>query len=158
MTIEYTFNIGDLFAGIVSIVAILAATIVGVSQTKINRKMLKIQDHYDLFIRVVPTTTNDAPDQKNIVPKIGIQNLSSTIVYLENYSFNGRVYSVTQAPLPPVTCITDYIYLINLPQNGQTHVSFEIHYIDSLNRRWMIDGYFDFDVVWMWNLNRAKRI
>ena len=148
MTIDYTFNIGDLLVGIVSLVAIIAATVVGISQTKINLKMLKIQDHYDLFVRVVPITINDIPDQKITVPKIAIQNLSSSIVYLENYSFNGRIYAVTQAPLPPVAYITDYIYLIDLPQNGQTHVSFEIHYIDSLNRSWMIDGYFDFDVDW----------
>jgi len=158
VTIDYTVNIGDLLSGIVSVVAIIAATIVGISQTKINQKMLKIQDHYDLFIRVVPVTINDSSDQKSTVPKIALQNLSSSIVYLQNYSFNGRVYTVTQAPLPPVSYITDYIYLIDLPQNGQTHVSFEIHYADSLNRNWLIDGYFDLVGEWKWNLNRSRRI
>ena len=157
MTIDYTFNIGDLLAGIVSIVAILAALLVGISQTKINRDMLKIQDHYDLFIRVIPVTTNDSPDHIT-QSKISLQNISSSIVYLQNYSFNGRIYAVTQAPLPPVSCIADYIYLIDLPQNGQTHVSFEIHCADSLNRNWLIDGYFDFDVEWKWNLNKSRRI
>ena len=158
MTIDCTLHIGDLIAGAVSLVAIIAATIVGVSQIKINRDMLKIQDHYDLFARVIQITKKDGDKSQIEIPAISIQNLSATTVYLENYSFNGRIYPVIQSPLPPVSCIPDYMYYIELPRDGQTHVSLELFYTDSLNRKWVLEGFFDLDIDWIWNLNKAKMV
>ena len=70
-------------------------------------------------------------------PYIRIQNVGSRIVYFDQYNFNGKIYDLNGQVRPPTSSnAIDNYYYIDLPTNGENHVSVLIEYRDIDNRSW----------------------
>lgn len=116
----------------------LAAAIwIGHVQNRISQSIYRTQDAVELF---ADCTVKEArsPDDKvaSRVPVIRIQNAGTRVVYLDEYKFNGKLYPTDGQNLPPSYGEPNNIYWIELPTNGESHVSLKIVYHDQEGRYW----------------------
>jgi hypothetical protein len=71
------------------------------------------------------------------IPVVLVQNVGTRLVYLDKYIFNGKSY-ITDGQVLPSTYAqaSGGSYWIQLPTNGESHVSIEIYYHDLDGRKW----------------------
>lgn len=144
MTYIKEISLGEILMFVATVSTFIVALFIGIKQNKINEKLLKVQDIIALFIDA-GTKKIEINDAEVTVPAMVLYNLGTTVVYLEYYIFNGRKYPVGAVTLPTRVSFPEFSYKIDLPTNGETHVSFEIFIIDSLDRRWYTEGFADFN-------------
>lgn len=150
-------RLGEILLFIATVSTFVVALFIGIKQNKINEKLLKVQDIVALFIDSGSKMVANG-DSNAIIPTMVLYNLGTSVVYLEYYIFNGRKYPVGAITLPTRSSFPEFSYKIDLPTNGETHVSFEIIILDSLDRRWYTEGFADLnDGAWQIMHLQCKR-
>lgn len=77
---------------------------------------------------------------------------------MDRYVFNGVVYNTNGQVLPSTYSQADANYWIDMPTNGQAHVSISIYYHDLDDRKWKTDVTVDLtDGSWKANSLPRKR-
>ncbi len=142
MNITADISLGELFLVIATVITFVIALFIGIKQNRINSNLLKMKDIIELFIIFDVRKTKQGEDEWTI-PVMKIHNLGSMVVYLQYYIFNGRKYPVGNVALPTAESFSGYSYNIELPTNGENHVSYEIYILDPLDRMWRTEGFAD---------------
>lgn len=143
-------NIIDIIAIAISVIALISSAIIGRKQVQISKQQADSQNKVELYLLSQPITLRsakgDAPDR--VLPAIYIRNIGANVVYLENYTFNGREFPLGKNVLPPVSAYDGFRY-IYLPTDGTDHISLKINFLDWQNQKWQTTGYADFkDGLW----------
>lgn len=136
--------ITDVFPVVISTIALISSVLIGKKQVEISKQQADAQNKVELYLLSQPITLRsakgDIPDQ--ILPAIYIRNIGANVVYLENYTFNGREFPLGRNVLPPVSAYDGFRY-IYLPTDGTDHVSLKINFLDWQNQKWQTTGYAD---------------
>lgn len=136
--------ITDILPIVISTIALISSVLIGKKQVEISKQQANAQNKVELYLLSQPITLRsakgDVPDQ--ILPAIYIRNIGANVVYLENYTFNGREYPLGKNVLPPVSAYDGFRY-IYLPTNGTDHVSLKINFLDWQGQKWQTTGYAD---------------
>lgn len=140
----------DIIAIAISIIALISSALIGKKQVEISSQQADAQNKVELFLLSHPITLHSAegtvPDK--VVPAIFIRNIGANVIYLENYTFNGREFPLHKHVLPPVSTFDGFRY-IYLPTDGTNHISLKINFLDWKNQKWQTTGYADFkDGIW----------
>ena len=140
----------DIIPIVISIIALVSSVLIGKKQVEISKQTADSQNKVELFLLSQPITLRnakgDGPD--TILPAIYIRNIGANVVYLENYTFNGREFPLGKCVLPPVSAFDGFRY-IYLPTDGTNHVSLRINFLDWQNQKWQTTGYVDLkDGIW----------
>ena len=143
-------NIIDIIAIAISVIALVSSAIIGRKQVQISKQQADSQNKVELYLLSQPITLRsakgDAPDR--VLPAIYIRNIGANVVYLENYTFNGREFPLGKNVLPPVSAYDGFRY-IYLPTDGTDHISIKIDFLDWQNQKWQTTGYADMkDGIW----------
>lgn len=143
-------NILDIITIAISVIALISSAIIGRKQVQISKQQADAQNKVELYLLSQPITLRsakgDTPDQ--VLPAIYIRNIGANVVYLENYTFNGREFPLGKNVLPPVSAYNGFRY-IYLPTDGTDHISLKINFLDWQNQKWQTTGYADFkDGLW----------
>ncbi|MCQ2566526.1 MAG: hypothetical protein MJ194_06785 [Clostridia bacterium] len=145
---------------IISIIALIASTYIGIQQVKISKEQTKMKNKVELYLLAEYILLKDVSG-KNAdvrVPVITVRNVGSNIVYLEKYIFNGREYPLSREVLPSVDCYNAFHY-IYLPTDGTAHVSFDVYFYDWDNEKWHTTGYADYkDGKWDTSYKPCERL
>jgi hypothetical protein len=135
----------DLWQTVATLSALVAAYYIGKEQNKINKAIYRIQDTVELYCFWLIVVNKD--ENEHIIsslPYIHIQNIGTRLIYLDKYIFNGRVYAIDGQVLPSTySQAINNFYRIELPTNGESHVSLEVFYRDLENRQWSSVVYAD---------------
>lgn len=140
----------DIIAIAISVIALISSAIIGRKQVQISKQQADSQNKVELYLLSQPITLRsakgDAPNR--VLPAIYIRNIGANVVYLENYTFNGREFPLGKNVLPPVSAYDGFRY-IYLPTDGTDHISLKINVLDWQNQKWQTTGYADFkDGLW----------
>jgi len=143
----------------VTLLAIIAAYLVGRKQNKLNELISRTQDAIELYASLAVQKTVDENDKViSQSPLIHIQNVGTRIIYFDQYIFNGKVYKTDGQILPPTySQALNNFYWVELPTNGETHVSLEVFYHDQENRYWSSMIFADF-INGQWRIKTLPRI
>ena len=135
----------NLWQTIVTLFDLVAAYCLGKEQNKINNAIHRTQDTVELYCSSLIIVNKDEKDQIiSALPYIHIQNVGTRLIYLDKYIFNGRVYGTDGQVLPSTySQAINNFYRIELPTNGDVHVSLEVFYRDLENRKWSSVVYAD---------------
>ena len=141
----WNISIGEVLTIGITFFALIAATILGIRQNRINKRLLELQDSVELYILSGPLTKIDVigEEPNSITPAIIIKNLSTKMIYLNKYYYNGVIYPAYDTVIPPVSQLNNACYYIHLPTNETTHVSFQIFFKDWSNKKWETSGFAD---------------
>jgi hypothetical protein len=125
-------------AAIAACLAAWWARNIGRRQNEINSRIGEMQDSVELY---ATAATRRVLDQNgNIcseVPFLHIQNVGTRHVYFDRYNFNGRIYELNGHVRPPTySNAENNFYWIELPTNGEKHVSVIVEYHDMDGRKW----------------------
>jgi len=107
-------------------------------QNKISSSIFRTQDAIELYASSA-LRKNQNSDGKTMseTPLIYIQNVGTRLIYLDQYNFNGRLYKTDGQILPSTySQALNNFYWIELPINGENHVSLEVFYHDQEKRYW----------------------
>lgn len=134
-----------------SFITLLVALYIGIKQNQINEKVGKLNDVVELHGALLVVTAI----QKQY---ICIQNIGTRIIYLQHYSFNGKKYKLNGHTLASTysQTLANY-YQIELPTDGQNHVSLEVVYRDIDGRFWTSEIYADYDSSWGWKISSLPK-
>jgi hypothetical protein len=139
------FISSQLFANIILLVTAVVALVVGLNQVRIN-------DVIELYV-----VSGTKLGLNNIqIPVFYIQNIGTRVVYLDKYIFNGKEYKTNGQVLPPSYSQKEAVYWVELPRNGETHVSLNIYYHDLDGRKWKSEAIGDV-VDGFWNISTFSR-
>ncbi|MBQ8217469.1 MAG: hypothetical protein IJZ91_05840 [Oscillospiraceae bacterium] len=143
MNIDMNISLIDLIASGISLLSLIAATYVGITQNRINKKLYKMQDNVDVFLRTEYIFSNE---RNNLLgAKIQIRNISALPLTLVKYTFNDAEWKISPYRLPPASQFPDAYYYINLPStNYKDYAVYELHFLDALKRKWLIKGFAEF--------------
>lgn len=126
---DWNFFDHNVWQTIIAVVAVLAAYLVGTKQ-------IKISDAVELYCSLLFVKTQNGDSEKS-VPHIHIQNVGTRLIYLDKYIFNGREYMADSQILPSTySQAQNSFYRVQLPTNGEEHVSMEVFYHDLDHRFW----------------------
>lgn len=141
----WNITIGEIITFSIALLALFFASRIGIKQNAINETLLKLQDYVELYILVEPLKKIDINDESKVSnePAMMLRNLSSAVIYIDRYVFNGREYQAHDRILPPISHYPG-CYHITLPSDGTSHVSFEIYFEDWKHKKWLTKGYADF--------------
>lgn len=141
----------QLFGNILVLVAAITAFIIGYRQIALN-------DTVELYpISDVRKIVNIDTKAETLVPIIKVQNIGTRLVYLDKYIFNGSEYLTHGQVLPSSYANENVLYWIDLPRNGQNHVSLTLYYHDLDSRYWKTDVIADF-VDGSWRMYSLPRV
>ena len=134
----------DIIPIIISVIALISSVLIGKKQVEISRQTADAQNKVELYLLSQPITLRDAKREAadEIRPAICIRNIGANVIYLENYTFNGREFPLGKYILPPVSAFDGFRY-IYLPTNGTDHVSLRINFLDWQDQKWQTTGYAD---------------
>ena len=140
----------DIIPIIISTIALISSVLIGKKQVQISKQQTDAQNKVELYLLSQPITLRsakgDVPDR--VLPAIYIRNVGANVVYLENYTFNGREFPLGKEVLPPVSSYDGFRY-IYLPMDGTDHISLKINFLDWQNQKWQTTGYADLkDGIW----------
>lgn len=140
----------DIIAIAISVIALISSAIIGRKQVQISKQQADSQNKVELYLLCQPITLRsakgDVPDR--VLPAIYIRNVGANVVYLENYTFNGREFPLGKEVLPAVSSYDGFRY-IYLPTDGTDHISLKINFLDWQNQKWQTTGYADLkDGIW----------
>lgn len=135
----------NLWQTVVTLFALVAAYHLGKRQNKINEAIHRTQDTVELYCSaLIVVNKNEKEEILSSLPYIHIQNVGTRLIYLDKYIFNGRVYEIDGQVLPSTYSQSlNNFYRIELPTNGEVHVSLEVFYRDIERRRWSTVIYAD---------------
>jgi hypothetical protein len=123
--------------------------VVGILAFWIGSMQARIQDSVELYASfgiMKDIGTNQE------TPIIHIQNIGTRVIYFDSYEFNGRIYELGGQVRPPTySGAINSFYRIDLPTNGETHVSLFINFHDVDNRKWRSKVICDLQDGW-WNI------
>lgn len=139
---------------IVGIFTLLAAIYIGWKQNQINEKVGKLNDVVELHGALLIIESENIKKEKVLKQYICIQNIGTRIIYLQSYSFNGKKYQLHGHTLASTysQTLANY-YQIELPTNGENHVSLEVIYKDIDGRKWMSELFADYETNWGWKIS-----
>jgi len=160
MKILFELNIGEIITAIVAFLALISATILGIYQHSINKKMLYIQEAVDLYVCFENVTVQNGTTT-NLAPIIKVHNVSSLPICITKHNYNGIVKEVPPYRMPPASQFPNAAYWLPLPMDTSDHVSFEIFFVDAFNREWSVSGYGDKNTsILHWDItcNKPQRI
>lgn len=148
----WTFLSSQAFANTILLISAVLAFSVAYRQIVLN-------DVVELYAFVsVKETRSQSGELLNSVPSIFLQNIGTRLVYIDKYSFNGKIYQLDGQVLPPASSqAANGIYWIELPTNGENHVSLEIYYHDIDKRKWKTLIYTDLNNG-IWNVRSLPKI
>lgn len=128
----------------ISFIALISSVIIGRKQVQISKQQSDAQNKVELYLLTHSITirSNDETVPDEICPAIYIRNIGANIVYLENYTFNGKKYPLGKEVLPPVSAYDGFHY-IYLPTDGTDHISLTINFLDWQDQKWTTTGYAD---------------
>ncbi len=124
----------------------IAVAVVGAFVYWIGRIQAKIRDSVELYASfgIMKNITTNAD-----TPIIYVQNIGARIVYFDSYNFNGRTYELNGQVRPPtISNAENSFYRIDLPTNGEDHVSLYIFFHDIGGRKWKSKIICDFQNGW----------
>lgn len=152
-------NIIDIIAIAISVIALISSAIIGRKQVQISKQQADSQNKVELYLLCQPITLRsakgDVPDQ--VLPAIYIRNVGANVVYLENYTFDGREFPLGKEVLPPVSSYDGFRY-IYLPTDSTNHISLKINFLDWQNKKWQTTGYADLkDGIWKVTYSPCER-
>jgi hypothetical protein len=118
--------------------AVVAAYLVGRKQNEINTAIHRTQDTVELYASFAVIINKNEDDKViSATPFIYIQNVGTRLIYIDQYTFNGRIYLKDGQILPSTySQALNNFYRIELPTNQDTHVSLEVSYHDLEDRKW----------------------
>jgi len=121
----------QLFANLVLAISIIAAFIIGYRQIVIN-------DVVEIYVASGLRPNVDVQNSvKSYTPVLFVQNVGTRLIYIDKYIFNGKDYKLNGQILPSTySQAKDPFYWIELPTNGENHVSLFIFYHDVDTRQW----------------------
>ena len=154
-------SLGEILTSLIALLTFIVAIFIGKEQNRINRYLLKIQDFVEIFINIENFQIQSSNNSSSSRPVMRIYNIGNLVIFLSAYTFNGVRYSIENAAIPPVKMFPEHYYYIELPTNGTSHVSFELLFIDSLNKKWKAEGVADCSNEhnnWQIKVSRCKRI
>lgn len=122
-------------------------------QSKMNRSLVNVQDSVELHASPLVVPTGDI--QKLY---IALQNVGTRVIYLESYVFNGKKYELGGQILASTysQALANY-YQIELPSNGENHVSLEVVFKDIQEERWSSSFEADQKEGWGWIIKSLGR-
>jgi len=140
---------------VMEIINVIAVLIVGFLAYKINSRLSDLNDSVELY---ATSAINKMGDKE--IPIVHIQNVGTRHVYFDRYTFNGKVYKLNGQVRPPTYCgAENNFYWIELPTNGESHVSLEVDYHDIDDRRWRTEIFANLaNGVWKLDTMPRKRI
>lgn len=146
-------NYIDIVQAIVTGITLVVAFFIGRRQNEINEKVGKLQDVVELYGAHFVEVYTDEGGKEFTKEYVGVQNVGTRIVYLESYTFNGRKYKLNGQVLPSTysQALANY-YKIQLPTNGETHVSITFRYKDVDGRLWESEVMGDLVQGWGWKI------
>ena len=140
----------QLFGNLILLVSAILAFGIGVRQIALN-------DVVELYAITRPKETVNVDDgSRSSFFVVSIQNVGTRLVYFDKYIFNGIVYQTNGQILPPTYSQCNAGYWIDLPNNGQHHVSIELYYHDLDSRYWKSEVVSDF-IDNAWKTSSLKR-
>jgi len=129
------------FSALVSLGALIAAIIIGITQNRINKRLLEIQDYTDVYIDISERKALFNGEEK-IYSIIRIHNISTMPLTLTGYNLNGMDRKVAPYRLPPSSQFNQAHYYIYL--DIFNYVSFQIFFSDAIGTKWKATGYCEF--------------
>ena len=125
----------EIISIVISVFSLAASVYIGIRQVRIDKKQSDLATKVELYITFAPVrvirvdipnanldaTSNNLAGHNNadsssmppnsLLPSLMIKNISSGVVYLDKYLFNGREYPLDAEVLPPVTAVDAYHYI-----------------------------------------------
>jgi hypothetical protein len=142
-------TLGTWAAFFAAVLTALLAWRIGKRQNKLNEQFGKIQDSVELYATCGQKV--DASGDPVGPPFLHIQNVGTRHIYFDRYIFNGRTYLLNGQVRPSTYSNADSnFYWIELPTNGETHVSVIVEYHDIDERKWKSEILADFvNATWL---------
>jgi hypothetical protein len=143
---EISITLGEILSSLIAGAALIVALLVAKSQIALNAKILLAEN----LVAVDAIIYNFQPVQvENITiihSRLHIQNISKSIIYLKDYTFNGNKYPNKDSILPPNQ---NRSYYIELPDvvNGNpvsSHVHIDLVLIDINQKKYSCSIFVDF--------------
>lgn len=148
------FLSSDFLQNLVAFITLYVAYTIGKRQNEINEKLGKLQDIVEIHGALMIVETKDKDNKINYKPYICLQNVGTRIIYLNSYVFNGKKYILNGHILASTysQTLANY-YQIELPTNGETHVSLTVRYIDQDERIWETEIFAELDQKYGWKIS-----
>ena len=110
------------------------AYLVAKEQNSLNKRLVDVQDTVELHAAQMIVTNEDKSVQKYY---IALQNIGARVIYIDSYNFNGKKYTLGGQTLASTytNTLANY-YQIELPNNGDNHVSLSVTYHDMNKEKW----------------------
>ncbi|MDD4628053.1 MAG: hypothetical protein PHE68_01510 [Candidatus Peribacteraceae bacterium] len=136
--IQFVIMLATVIAAVAACLAAWWARDIGQRQNEINARIGEVQDSVELYATPAVKRVVDRDDKTlSEVPALHIQNVGTRHVYFDRYNFNGRIYELKGQVRPPTySGAENNFYWIELPTNGEAHVSVVVEYHDMDNRKW----------------------
>lgn len=124
------------------------AYLVAKEQNLLNKRLVDVQDTVELHATQMIVTNEKKSLQKYY---IALQNIGARVIYIDSYNFNGKKYTLGGHTLASTyTNTLANFYQIELPTNGDNHISLSVTYHDMNKEKWK--GKFEADLKdgWGW--------
>jgi hypothetical protein len=125
-------------------------------QNFLNKRLVDVQDTVELHAAQLIMTDEVSKAQKFY---IALQNIGARVLYIDSYIFNGRKYSLGGHVLASTysNTLANY-YQIELPSNGENHISLSVSYHDMNGEKWKSSFEADLKDGWGWVIGfRGKK-
>lgn len=148
MTVLYDFFDSNLLQTIVTGILAYFAYRVSKEQKLLSERLVDVQDTVELHVAQLVSVDEKKNTQKSY---LALQNIGSRVIYLDSYNFNGRKYTLGGYVLASTytNTLANY-YQIELPTNGENHVSLSVSYHDMNNVKWKSNFEADIKDGWGW--------
>ena len=149
---ELSITLGDIVSSFIAVIAFFVAYRVAKSQIALNSKILLAENlvAVDALIYYFPPVQED----NNIIinSRVHIQNVSKSIIYLEEYTYKGQKYPNINSILPPTPMRFYYIDLPTVvngyPVSSHVHIDLVLRdindvkyscsiFVDYINNEWI---------------------
>lgn len=141
-------NLLILFQTIVTGILAYFAYRVANEQKFLSKRLVDVQDTIELHAAQLVVVDEKKSTQKQY---IALQNIGARVIYIDFYNFNGKKYSLSGHALASTysNTLANY-YQIELPSDGQNHISLSVVYHDMNNEKWRSEFEADLKEGWGW--------
>jgi len=117
-------------------------------QKFLSKRLVDVQDTVELYAAQMIIVDEKKNTQKYY---IALQNIGARVVYIDSYNFDGKKYSLGGHALASTysNTLANY-YQIELPVDGQSHISLSVIYHDMNDERWESNFEADLKDGWGW--------
>ena len=155
---ELSITVGDIVTSIIAIFTLYVAYRVAKSQIALNSKILLTEN----LVAVDALVCNSPPfpvDNHIIIhSQVHIQNISKSIIYLDEYTYNGIKYPNIKSILPPNPLRYYYIELPDIIDGNpaQSHIQIVLFLEDINNNKYSCSIFIDFiNNTWVQKVERC---